>query len=147
MGRLCLTTARWDLPKTKNGRVHVLTLAPSVLALLSGLPRRSEWVFTTASGRPLGIGWVEYIWVRIRARAGLEDLQIRDLRRTLASWLTAEGMSVQEIGQILNHSSFETTQWYLAGLQPGPSVAKGVALHTERLRAHLTPTPPVATGL
>ena len=140
-----LTTGRWDLPKTKNGRVHVLWLSPSVVAMLAALPRRSEWVFTTAPGGQIGVARIEMGWAYIRARAYLDDLQIRDLRRTLASWLTAEGMSVQEIGQILNHASFQTTQWYLAGLQPGAAVAKGVALHTDRLRAHLTP-PSSETG-
>ena len=140
-----LTTGRWDLPKTKNGRVHVLWLPATVLALFAQLPRRSEWVFTTASGRPVGIGWVESVWATIRTRAHFPDIQIRDLRRTLASWLTAEGMSMQEIGQILNHASFQTTEWYLAGLQPGPAVAKGVALHTDRLLAHVTKETPSCT--
>jgi integrase len=58
-------------------------------------------------------------WRRIRQQAGLNDVRIHDLRRTLGSWLVAAGASLPLIGKALNHSNASTTQIY-ARLQLDP---------------------------
>ena len=58
-------------------------------------------------------------WTRIRARAGLTDVRIHDLRRTLGSWLAADGASLLLIGRALNHTQVSTTAIY-ARLQLDP---------------------------
>jgi integrase len=52
------------------------------------------------------------VWQRIRKRAGVPDARIHDLRRTLGSWLAAQGQSLPLIGKALNHSNVSTTQIY-----------------------------------
>ena len=48
----------------------------------------------------------------IRAQAGVPDVTIHDLRRTLGSWLAASGESLTLVAKVLNHSSISTTQVY-----------------------------------
>jgi integrase len=52
-------------------------------------------------------------------RAGLTDLRIHDLRRTLGSWQAALGASLPIIGKSLGHQSLEATQIY-SRLELGP---------------------------
>ena len=51
-------------------------------------------------------------WERVRERAGLEDVRLHDLRRTVGSWLAQQGTPIQVIGQILNHSHPAVTAVY-----------------------------------
>jgi integrase len=51
-------------------------------------------------------------WQRIRARAGVPDVRIHDLRHTLASWLVAQGFNLPLVGRALNHTQTATTARY-----------------------------------
>jgi hypothetical protein len=51
-------------------------------------------------------------WNRIRAAAGLNDLRIHDLRRTVGSWLVRDGASLHLVGSVLNHKDQKTTAGY-----------------------------------
>ena len=51
-------------------------------------------------------------WKRILERAGIEDLRIHDLRRTLGSWQAKTGASLAIIGKSLNHKNQSTTAIY-----------------------------------
>jgi integrase len=51
-------------------------------------------------------------WKRILTRAGIQDLRIHDLRRTLGSWQAATGASLPIIGKSLGHKSLGATQIY-----------------------------------
>ena len=103
----------WRIPKTKAGRPHILPLTGPVINLLSQLPSygKDSWLFPSFSRsghreeprRP---------WEQIRRRAGIEEVRIHDLRRTLASWMAVQGFSLNLIGRVLNHSQVSTTQIY-----------------------------------
>jgi len=98
---------------TKAGRSHLLPLPTSAVEILSYLPSRdhSEWVFP-GSGATGHLSEPKKAWQRIRERAGIRDVRIHDLRRTLGSWLAGQGYNLQLIGKALNHSSVSTTQVY-----------------------------------
>ena len=51
-------------------------------------------------------------WQRIRARAGLHDVRIHDLRHTFASTAVAAGQSLPMIGALLGHTQVQTTARY-----------------------------------
>ena len=51
-------------------------------------------------------------WKRILERAGIEDLRLHDLRRTLGSWQAKTGASLAIIGKSLNHKNQNTTAIY-----------------------------------
>jgi integrase len=103
----------WRIPKTKAGRPHLLPLPESAIAIVVSLPSRdtSEWVFPGA-GSTGHLAEPKKAWQRIRERAGVPDVRIHDLRRTLGSWLAAQGYSLPLIGRALNHTNVSTTQIY-----------------------------------
>ena len=51
-------------------------------------------------------------WRRIRARAGLDDARIHDLRHSFASRALALGESLPMIGELLGHTQVQTTARY-----------------------------------
>lgn len=51
-------------------------------------------------------------WTRILKRAKIEDLRIHDLRRTVGSWLAAQGANAFLIGKALGHASIQSTKVY-----------------------------------
>lgn len=110
----------WVIPSTKAGRMHTIPLPRPALEALIGLPRLegNPYVFCGRWGRGHLVN-VAKPWRRIRQQAGLNDVRIHDLRRTLGSWLVAAGASLPLIGKALNHSNVSTTQVY-ARLQLDP---------------------------
>jgi hypothetical protein len=59
-------------------------------------------------------------WQRVRARAGLKDVRIHDLRYTFASTAVASGQGLPMIGKLLGHAQVQTTARY-AHLAADPS--------------------------
>jgi integrase len=51
-------------------------------------------------------------WQRVRARAGLKDVRIHDLRHTFASTAVAAGQGLPMIGKLLGHRQVQTTARY-----------------------------------
>lgn len=110
------------LPEAKNGDARVVHLAPFVVRFLDSLPRTNEWIFPGRYGR----GHLTNInrgWHRIRRDAGLPNLRLHDLRRTVGSWLAQRGTSLEQIGQVLGQKSTEATRIYSKLL---PSSARDV---------------------
>ena len=103
----------WRIEHTKANRVHLLPLPMPVIREIQKLPRLdgNPYVFCGRWGRSHLIN-VSKPWKRIREEAGLHDVRIHDLRRTLGSWLVAAGASLPLIGKALNHSQTATTQIY-----------------------------------
>ena len=52
------------------------------------------------------------VWKKILTRAGIADLRIQDLRRTLGSWQAAIGVSSYIIGKSLGYKSEQATAIY-----------------------------------
>lgn len=49
---------------------------------------------------------------RVLKRAGMENVRVHDLRRTVGSWLAQAGRSLHLIGDVLNHKDPKTTAGY-----------------------------------
>jgi integrase len=83
---------------TKAGRSHLLPLPAVAAGILSSLPSRgqSEWVFPSRTGDSHSVE-VAKAWQRIRIRANVPDVRLYDLRRTLGSWLAAQGGGVGQL--------------------------------------------------
>jgi integrase len=102
----------WRIPMTKNGTPQIVTLTSESLAILeSRKDNDSEWVFPARS-RTGHLMEPKLGWDRILTRAGIQDLRIHDLRRTLGSWQAKTGASLAIIGKSLNHKSIQTTTIY-----------------------------------
>lgn len=101
------------VPETKAGRSHVVPLSDPAVVLLESLPREvgNPHIFPGRKpGAPLSS--IAKPWRRIREEAGLEDLRLHDLRRTVGSWMAMSGASLPLIGKVLNHSDPSTTAIY-----------------------------------
>ena len=126
------TAAELRLPKTKAKRKHYVPLNDASLEILKNLPRLADnpYVFP---GAKIGSHLVNVSkpWSRIRNRAGLTDVRIHDLRRTVGSWLAQSGNSLHLIGHVLNHSNAATTQVY-ARFQQG-NLKTALDLHGEQV--------------
>lgn len=51
-------------------------------------------------------------WITLRARAGLSDVRIHDLRHSFASVAIRDGISLTLISRLLGHALPETTERY-----------------------------------
>lgn len=108
-----LERGSWAIPQTKTGRHEVPLTVEAVKVLKQRLEDRgdSEYVFPGRHER----GHLQdpmRQWREILKRAGIENLRLHDLRRSLGSWEAATGASLQVIGRTLGHTRPETTQIY-----------------------------------
>ena len=100
------------LPDAKTG-ARVVPLSPRAVKLLAELPRieGNPWVI---HGKRPGTHMTELddAWQTVRARAGLSDVRLHDLRHSFASRALALGESLPMIGKLLGHAQVETTARY-----------------------------------
>ena len=110
----------WKIPESesKNSEPLLCVLPPQAVEILQrrhadnaaqGTP--SEFVFP--SSNPTGhVTEPKSAWTRILERAGIKNLRLHDLRRTLGSWQAATGASLPIIGRSLGHKNIATTAVY-----------------------------------
>jgi integrase len=103
--------AEWRIPETKNGTPQVVALCPEAMQILQARPRNGDYVFP-GPGRHGHLVEPKKGWARILERAGIKDLRIHDLRRTLGSWQAKAGASLVIIDKSLNHKSVSITAIY-----------------------------------
>lgn len=115
-------TLRWEhvdvpgkalrLPDSKTGAkvVHLGQPAIDVLQDISRLEDNPWVIVGTLPGALLSD--LQPFWQRARARAGLKDVRIHDLRHTFASTAVAAGQCLPMIGKLLGHTHVQTTARY-----------------------------------
>ena len=123
-------SAHWIIPITKNGKPHIIPLVEQALEILKRrkLKTNNPWVFPSVRSKSGHLENPMPIWNDVLKRAGIENLRIHDLRRTLGSWQAALGSNSYVIGKSLGHSSQHATAIY-ARLDLNPvrqSVSKAV---------------------
>ncbi|SMF95873.1 Site-specific recombinase XerD [Methylomagnum ishizawai] len=111
---LDFTAGLWTIPgeKSKSGDPMVIPLtsiAREVLAARRG--NGGEWVFPSraACGH---ITDFQKPWDDLLKAAGLEDVRLHDLRRSLGSWTAMQGASLAIVGRALGHRSSDATHVY-----------------------------------
>lgn len=103
---------QWRIPDTKNGDpLNVPLVAEAMEILKARNPQPMGFIFPadSATGH---ITAPKKRWKALLARAGLEDLTMHDLRRSLGSWQAIGGASLAVIGKSLGHKSAESTMIY-----------------------------------
>jgi integrase len=107
--------AVWTIParKFKTGKPVGIVLVDQVMAILNRrlVDSDSPWVFP-GGGRTGHLVDPKAAWQKVRDEAGLIDVRLHDLRRTLGSWQAAGGASMQVIGKSLGHKSQSATAIY-----------------------------------
>jgi len=102
----------WHIPETKNGDPLDVPLVDHAIQLLKGIDQSSEWVFPSPTSKSGYLQDPKRPWQRILERAGLSNLRIHDIRRTLASYQAITGTPLNIIGKTLGQKSVEATQIY-----------------------------------
>ena len=117
-----ILTLRWEnvdvangllrLPDSKTG-AKLIYLNAAAINLLRTMPRMADNPYVIA-GKNRGACLInlQKPWRRIRAKAGLTDVRIHDLRHSFASVAAGTGMSLPMIGKLLGHSQPVTTARY-----------------------------------
>ena len=120
-----LDRAEWRIPDTKNDTPQTITLTAEAIDVLKkqkavneanakaegDAATRGVYVFES-HGKSGHLEEPKKGWERILSRAGLADLRIHDLRRTMGSWQAKTGASLAIIGKSLNHKTHNATQIY-----------------------------------
>ncbi len=112
---LNLEESTWLIPVTKNGHPVTIALPPEAVEIIKA---RKQAAIVGASYVFPGIGKTGHLvepkraWDQILEAAGLENLRIHDLRRTLGSWQARQGASLTVIGKSLGHRSQQATAIY-----------------------------------
>jgi integrase len=122
-----IQTLKWEdvheeylaLADSKTGAKRIV-LGKEASHLLRQIRRLPENPYVIVGSIP-GQHWVDLQrpWRRIRAKAGLPNLRIHDLRHTFASIAASGGESLMIIGRLLGHTQVQTTERY-AHLAPNP---------------------------
>lgn len=107
-------TCRATLPKTKTGR-RVVPLAAPVLDLLSRLPRinGNPWVFAGTKGAATTYKTARRVFAEACGHAGLADVRLHDLRRSVATDLAASGVNAYTLRDVLGHSTLTMSNRYV----------------------------------
>ncbi len=116
-----LDRGTWEIPDTKNDEALTVPLTRETVMLLRKRDRAgrdkntgertSEYVFPSDS-KSGHLASPNKGWKRIRVRAGMVNVRIHDLRRSLGSWMAAAGASLPIIGKGLGHKDLSTTAIY-----------------------------------
>ncbi len=120
------------LPESKTG-AKTLHLAPPALAVLADLPRIADNPFVILGAKPrTRLNDLEKPWRVIRAKAGLDDVRLHDLRHAFASIAASSGMGLPIIGKMLGHTQAATTARYAhLAADPVKAAAASVAAKIE----------------
>lgn len=142
-------TLRWEhvdfanamlrLPDSKTGQKTIYLSAPA-LEVLASLPRLDGNPHVICGDKPgAHLVNLQLPWRRLRARAGLENVRLHDLRHSFASVGAAGGLSLPVLGALLGHRETATTHRY-AHLSADPLRAANDAI-AARLSAAMSGTP------
>ena len=104
----------WLISGTKNGEPLRVPLVLKVIDILKNRLQKygqTEWVFE-GTGKTGHLIEPKSGWKRILKRAGIKDLRLHDLRRTVGSWQAATGANSYIIGGTLGHKDQKSTAVY-----------------------------------
>ncbi|MDE1971145.1 MAG: site-specific integrase [Patescibacteria group bacterium] len=110
-----LNLAIWSFDQ-KNGDTQTTPLSTAALAILCRrlLSRENDepWVFPSPKKKGSHLAEPKRAWKRLMIAAGIENLRIHDLRRTLGSYLAINGASPYLIGKALGHRDQRSSAVY-----------------------------------
>ena len=119
----------------KTGQAQVVPLSPEAVAMFKEIPRLQDnpHLFPSPLKAGAHIVNIDKAWRRVRKAAGVEDVRLHDLRRTVGSWLAQSGNSLLLIQKALGHRTPAATTVY-ARLGDDP-VRKAMESHSRQMMA------------
>jgi integrase len=137
------------LADSKTGR-KTIYLNPFAVEVLQSLPKLDGNPFVICGGRNgRHLVNLEKPWRAIRAKAGLDDVRLHDLRHSYASVAARSGLSLTIIGKLLGHTQPQTTARYAhlsadplheANRRIGEEIARGLRGSRAEDRASIATT-------
>ena len=111
-GRVDLEAGELRLSDTKTG-AKVVHLGEPAIAVLREIEEQDGNPWVIVGHKPGShLTDLQHPWRRIRARAGLDDVRIHDLRHSFASGGLLVGEGLPMIGKLLGHTQVQTTARY-----------------------------------
>jgi integrase len=105
----------WLVPYPKNGESYNIGLEPIAVAILGRRHKEkpdSETYVFPGPGKTGHLRDLKKPWQAFRKRAGIPDVHVHDLRRTMASYQAIAGVPLQQIAATLGHRSMQSTLVY-----------------------------------
>jgi integrase len=120
--RVDLDQATATVPRTKNGEPLVMPLTPDIVAELRRIralePAITGLVFPRVDGTTKPYDH-RRAWTRLKKAMGINQplghpdyFRLHDLRHSAASLLAADGATLAQIAEVLNHRSLQSTNRY-----------------------------------
>lgn len=103
------------LPETKTGR-RWHDLPATALQILATLPKINAWVFTVGRDAPLMYRTVRKNFMDIATEAGLQDVRLHDLRRTVMTHAAASGVGTHVLRDLLGHKTTAMADRYIRAI-------------------------------
>ncbi|MFI5298648.1 MAG: tyrosine-type recombinase/integrase [Polyangiales bacterium] len=97
---------------TKTNTIRVVPITRELREELYALDRENPLVFARPDGRPADMKNCGALLKRSCARAGVRQVSWHPLRHTYATDLTASGVSLRVVQELLGHSTIEMTMRY-----------------------------------
>ena len=113
--------------KTPKGRRSIL-LSKSTRQELTSLPRKNDYIFSSADGGFLQHNYVMRRFQRILKRIGIRRIRFYDLRHTSASLLLQAGINLKVISDRLGHQDSSITLRTYAHVLPTMQAAEAEKL-------------------
>ena len=88
-----------------TGEEEMLIIPPTALQMIKQMPRDSEYILPEMK-------MPTKFWRTLRKKFNCSDLWARDLRRTYATIGLSNGVSLTQVGELLNHKCWDTTKIY-----------------------------------
>ena len=105
-------TGRLTMPKTKTGR-RTHDLPTAALEILAALPRINDWCFTIGRDAPITYRYVYVVFAEAARAAGLDDVRLHDLRRTLMTNAAMAGVGTHVLRDMLGHKTAAMADRYV----------------------------------
>ena len=105
-------TGRLTMPQTKTGR-RTHDLPTPALEILAALPRINEWAFTIGRGAPVTYRYCGETFRKAARLAGLDDVRLHDLRRSVMTRAAAAGIGVHVLRDLLGHKTTAMADRYV----------------------------------
>jgi integrase len=103
---------RINLPDSKTGKKTIYLSAPAIELLQQATRIEGNPYVLAGRGGEGNYVSLQKAWVRIRAKAGITDVRLHDLRHSFASMAASGGLNLYMIGKLLGHTQQSTTQRY-----------------------------------
>ena len=108
-------TGRLTLPDTKTGR-RVHDLPSPAAAVLADIPRIGDWAFTNNGKAAATYKRARQTFARVASAAGLADVRLHDLRRTVMTNAALSGAGAHVLRDLLGHRDTAMADRYIRAL-------------------------------